>query len=65
LWLAVSGLFAVYVRMFATYDQTYGALAGVIVLLMWFYLLSLFVILGAEVNAAIEPVPADSRTAHA
>jgi membrane protein len=65
LWLAVSGLFAVYVRMFATYDQTYGALAGVIVLLMWFYLLSLFVILGAEVNAAIEPVPPDSRTTHA
>jgi len=58
LWLAVSGLFAVYVRMFATYDQIYGALAGVVVLLMWFYLLSLFVILGAEINAVIEAAPA-------
>jgi membrane protein len=55
LWLAVSALFAVYVRMFAGYDRTYGALAGVVVLLMWFYLLSLFVILGAEINAALEP----------
>jgi membrane protein len=55
LWLAASGVFAVYVRMFATYDRTYGALAGVVVLLMWFYLLSLFVILGAEINAALEP----------
>jgi membrane protein len=64
LWLAVSGLFAVYVRMFATYDQTYGALAGVVVLLLWFYLLSLFVILGAEINAAIEPAPATAGKSH-
>jgi membrane protein len=53
-WLVVSGGFAIYVRTIAGYDRTYGALAGVIVLLMWFYLLSLLVILGAEVNAAIE-----------
>ncbi len=53
LWLAVSGLFAVYVRSFSSYDQTYGALAGVIVLLLWFYLLSYTVLLGAEVNAAL------------
>lgn len=65
LWLAVSGLFAVYVRVFATYDQTYGALAGVVVLLLWFYLLSLFVILGAEINAVIEPASPTSSTARA
>ena len=53
LWLAVSGLFAVYVRSFGSYDQTYGALAGVVVLLLWFYLLSYTVLLGAEVNAAL------------
>jgi membrane protein len=52
-WLAVSALFAVYVRSVGSYDRTYGALAGVIVLLMWFYLLSYVVILGAELNAAI------------
>jgi membrane protein len=54
LWLIVSGLFAIYVRTFATYDRTYGALAGVMVLLVWFYFLSLFVILGAEINATLE-----------
>jgi membrane protein len=54
LWLSVSGLFALYVRGFASYDRTYGALAGIVVLLLWFYLLSLFVILGAEVNAVLE-----------
>ena len=53
LWLAISGLFAAYVRSFGSYDQTYGALAGVIVMLLWFYLLSYTVLLGAEVNAAL------------
>ena len=53
-WLILSGLFAAYVRLFGNYDQTYGAFAGVVVLLMWFYLLSLIVVLGAELNAAID-----------
>jgi membrane protein len=53
-WLAVSGLLTLYVRTFAFYDKTYGAFGGVVVMLMWFYLLSLFVILGAEINAALE-----------
>jgi membrane protein len=53
-WLAVSGLLTLYVRTFAFYDKTYGAFGGVVVLLMWFYLLSLFVIVGAEINAALE-----------
>ena len=51
LWLALTGLFTVYVRIFAAYDRTYGPLAGVVVLLVWFYLLSLAVLLGAEINA--------------
>jgi membrane protein len=54
LWLCVSALFAVYVGTIASYDQTYGPLGAVMVLLMWFYLLSLTVVLGAEINAAVE-----------
>jgi membrane protein len=44
----------VYVRTFANYGQTYGALGGVIALLMWFYVSSVIVVLGAEINAEME-----------
>jgi membrane protein len=54
LWLVTSGLFAVYVRTFANYGKTYGAIGGVVALLMWFYLSSFLVVLGAEINAEME-----------
>jgi membrane protein len=54
LWLAVSLLFALYVRNWGSYGETYGALGGVVVLLMWFYLSGYMVILGAEINARAE-----------
>ena len=54
LWLLASGLFAFYVRTFANYGKTYGALGGVVALLMWFYISSIIVVLGAEINAEME-----------
>jgi membrane protein len=54
LWLLGSLLFALYVRMFAAYGKTYGALGGAIALQMWFYLSSYAVLLGAEINAEME-----------
>jgi membrane protein len=54
LWLASSVLFAFYVRTFGSYAKMYGALGGVVVLLMWFYLSSFFAVLGAVVNAEME-----------
>ena len=54
LWLVVSLLFSLYVRNFGSYGETYGALGGVVVLLMWFYLSAFVVILGAEINAELE-----------
>src|SRR6185437_10135752 len=54
LWLLASGLFAFYVRSFSNYGKTYGALGGVIALLMWFYISSIIVVLGAEINAEME-----------
>jgi membrane protein len=54
LWLIASALFAFYVRTFANYGKTYGALGGVIALLMWFYISSIIVVLGAEINAEME-----------
>jgi membrane protein len=54
LWLGASAAFAYYVQTFASYGKTYGALGGVIALLMWFYISSFIIVLGAEVNAEME-----------
>ena len=54
LWLISSVLFSLYVRDFGSYGKTYGALGGVIVLIMWFYISSMIVVIGADVNAEME-----------
>ena len=53
LWLAVSIGFSVYVQNFASYNETFGSIAGVIVLLMWMWLSAYIVLAGAEFNGAI------------
>lgn len=53
-WLAATALFSAGVTAFGRFGATYGALAGVVVLLIWFFLSGLIVLLGAEFNAAIE-----------
>ena len=54
LWIAGSIAFQVYAANFASYDQTYGSLAAIVVLLMWLWISALAVLVGAEVNAEIE-----------
>jgi membrane protein len=54
LWVAATAAFSFYVANFGTYNETYGALGAVIVLLLWLFLSALVVIVGAEVNAEIE-----------
>jgi membrane protein len=54
LWLIGSALFELYLRHFNSYGLTYGALGGMIVLIIWFYLGSFAVVLGAEINAEME-----------
>jgi membrane protein len=54
LWVLGSGLFSLYVNNFGSYNKTYGALAGVVVLMLWLYLTSYIVLLGAEINAESE-----------
>jgi membrane protein len=49
-WLVVSGLFAVYTANFSSYGRTYGALASIVVLLLWLWLSALAVLVGAEVD---------------
>jgi membrane protein len=59
IWAAVSVGFALYVDNFGSYDKTYGAIAGVIVLMLWLYLTCYLVLLGAEINSE-----AEHQTAH-
>ncbi|MFI2408678.1 YihY/virulence factor BrkB family protein [Micromonospora chersina] len=54
IWLVISGLFALYVGNFASYNKTYGALAGVIVFLVWLWLSNIAILLGAEFDAELE-----------
>ena len=53
-WVLASWGFSKYVTSFGSYDKTYGSLAGVIVLLLWMWISSLVLLVGAEVNALIE-----------
>ena len=54
LWIAASAGFAFYVANFGSYNESFGTLAGVIVLLMWFWISAFIILLGAELNAEIE-----------
>jgi membrane protein len=54
LWLALSGLFALYTAFAGSYSRTYGTLATAIVLLLWLNYSGLALLFGAELNAALE-----------
>ena len=54
LWLVGSLAFRVYVVNFGSYNETYGAIGGVMVLMLWLYLSGMAIVLGAELNAEIE-----------
>ena len=54
LWLVVSALFALYVANFSSYNKTYGALASVVVFLVWLWLTNVAILFGAELNAELE-----------
>jgi membrane protein len=54
LWIVASALFAFYVANFSSYNKTYGALASVIVFLVWLWITNTVILLGAELNAEIE-----------
>ncbi len=53
-WVVASLGFGVYVAQFGSYNKTYGALAGVIVFLLWLWITNLALLFGAEVDAELE-----------
>jgi membrane protein len=54
LWVIASIAFSIYVRNFGSYNETYGSLGGVIILLMWMWLSAFVILLGAELNSEME-----------
>ena len=53
MWLVLSFLFSYYVENIARYSVIYGTLGAVIVLLLWLYLASVMLIMGAEFNSVL------------
>jgi membrane protein len=54
LWLALSGLFALYTSFAGSYDKTYGSLAGAIILLLWLNYSAFALLFGAELNSELD-----------
>ena len=53
-WLAASAGFFVYVSNFSSYEATYGAFAGMVILLVWMWVSNVVLLFGAELNAVID-----------
>jgi membrane protein len=62
LWILGSALFSLYLSNFANHDATYGSLGAVIGLMMWLWLSSISVLVGAELNSEIEHQTARDST---
>jgi membrane protein len=60
LWVVVSGLFTIYTARFSSYNETYGSLGAVVILLMWLFLTAFMVLVGAEIDAAREERAAEA-----
>lgn len=54
LWLVVTALFFFYIQNFGNFNDTYGTFASIIILMLWFYLTSFIIVLGAQVNNDLE-----------
>ena len=53
-WLLATAAFFVYVSNFGSYEATYGAFAGAVILLVWLWLSNVVLLFGAELNATID-----------
>jgi membrane protein len=62
LWVVATIGFAIYATLFSNYNKTYGALAGVIILMFWLFLSAFVVLMGAELNTEMELQTAKDTT---
>jgi membrane protein len=65
LWLLAGWGFSQYVGRFGTYNATYGAIGGVIVMMTWFYISGVIFLLGGEMNAIMERCSPEGKAAGA
>jgi len=56
LWMGASSGFRYFLRKFSSYDVTYGSIAGLVILMVWFWLSGLVFLLGAEVNSLMKRI---------
>ena len=63
LWLVASWGFSLYLAHFSTFHAIYGALGGVVVLLLWMWISSMVLLLGAAINIILQPAPSESGQA--
>jgi membrane protein len=54
LWLIASWGFSFYVKNFGSYGEMYGSISAVVVMLLWLFLTSFIILIGAELNSEIE-----------
>ena len=52
-WIVMTLGFGFYINEFSSYGETYGSISGIIILLLWLYLVALILLLGGELNATI------------
>jgi membrane protein len=62
LWVIGSGAFSLYTANFGKYDETYGSLGAIVVVMLWLFLTAYVVVLGAELNAEAERQTAKDTT---
>ncbi|MCQ0969512.1 YihY/virulence factor BrkB family protein [Paracoccus sp. TK19116] len=62
IWLIASVAFSIYVGNFGSYNESFGSMAGVIILLMWLWISAYIILLGAELNAEMEAQTAEDTT---
>ncbi|MBA4148545.1 MAG: YihY/virulence factor BrkB family protein [Verrucomicrobia bacterium] len=62
LWVLASAAFSFYVSNFGNYNEMYGSLAAIVIMMLWLYLSSLAVLIGAELNAEMEHQTAKDTT---
>lgn len=54
LWIGGSSLFSLFISNFTNFNEAYGSLGAVVILMLWFWVSALTILMGAEINGALE-----------